>query len=236
MAKPAFATITSASSIIIGIRILRQLRRDRRTLAMVLLVPIGLLALLRVILEHEVGGRPVGNFDALAPALISTFVFFFVFVLSVVGFLRERTEGTFERILSTPGTRSDLIIGYMLGYLTLALVQSALTVTLSVTALDVDFAGSLGYVFLIQFTLALVAVNLGIMLSTFARTEFQAVQFIPIAITPQIILAGTIFPIEKLPDYLRGLAWVFPLRYGIEATRGVMIHGSGLDDGALLRD
>ena len=223
-------------SLVVGMRILRQLRRDRRSLVLALGVPVALLVLLWSILEHEVNGRPVGNFAVLAPQLISTFVFLFVFVLSVVGFLRERVEGTFERLLSTPARRSDLIIGYMLGFLGLALAQSTLTVLVSVFLLGVDSNGSLGLVFLVQFTLAIASVNLGVMLSTFARTELQAVQFVPIVVVPQVILAGTIFPNEVLPDYLKVVAWALPLRYGIEATRSIMIDGEGFGNLALIRD
>ena len=231
-----FARMVTAPPLVVGLRVIHQLRRDRRSLALALGVPVALLALLWNILEHEVNGQPVGNFDLLAPPLISTFVFLFVFVLSVVSFLRERTEGTFERLLTTPTRRGHLILGYMLGFLGLALAQSGLTVGISVTALGAESAGPLGLVFLVVLTLAIAAVSLGVMLSTFARTELQAVQFVPLIIVPQVLLAGTIFPVEVLPDHLEALTWALPLRYGIEATRAIMIDGSGFSDLSLVRD
>ncbi len=223
-------------SLVIARRIVKQLQHDRRSLAMALLVPSALLSLFKLILDNEVNGRPIGDFDRLAPPLIATFVFLFVFILSTVGFLRERTEGTFERLLTTPVRRRDIIVGYMLGFLGLAVAQSAINVTFLVWVLKADSSGSLVLVFLIQFMLAICAVNLGVMLSTFARTELQAVQFVPLVIVPQVILAGTIFPIDVLPVYLKDFSWVLPLRYGIEATRDVMINGNGIGHFPLLRD
>ena len=223
-------------SLVIARRIVKQLLHDHRSLALALVVPSALLTLFKLILENEVDGRPIGNFDRLAPPLIATFVFLFVFILSTVSFLRERTEGTFERLLTTPVRHRDIIIGYMLGFLGLAVVQSAINVTFLVWVLDAGSNGPLVLVFLIQFMLAICAVNLGVMLSTFARTELQAVQFVPLVIVPQVFLAGTIFPIDVLPTYLRELSWLLPLRYGIEATRDVMISGNGIGHFPLLRD
>lgn len=223
-------------SLVIARRIFKQLLHDHRSLAMALLVPSALLSLFKLILDNEINGRPIGNFDTLAPPLIATFVFLFVFILSTVSFLRERTEGTFERMLTTPVRHRDIIIGYMLGFLGLAIAQSAINVTFLVWVLGAESSGSLILVFLIQFMLAVCAVNLGVMLSTFARTELQAVQFVPMVVVPQVILAGTIFPIAVLPSYLRDISWILPLRYGIEATRDVMISGNGLGHLSLIRD
>ncbi len=223
-------------SLVIARRIVKQLLHDHRSLAMALVVPSALLSLFKLILDNEIAGRPIGNFDNLAPPLIATFVFLFVFILSTVGFLRERTEGTFERLLTTPVKHRDIIIGYMLGFLGLAVVQSAINVTFLVFVLGAESAGSLVLVFLVQFMLAICAVNLGVMLSTFARTELQAVQFVPLVVVPQVILAGTIFPIAVLPSYLQDISWGLPLRYGIEATREVMIAGNGLGEFVLSRD
>jgi ABC-2 type transport system permease protein len=178
-----------------------------------------------------------GNLDSLdlvAPAVIGFFLFFFVFLLTCISFLRERVNGTMERLLQSPITRIEIVLGYMLGFGFFALVQGVIVLLYSLYGLKVYNAGNLGFVFLIEALLIVGAVNLGIYLSTFARTELQVIQFIPLVLTPQALLSGLLFPVENLPGVLQVLARLFPLTYAIDALRGIMLRGDGF--GAIAGD
>lgn len=169
----------------------------------------------------------------------------------LISFLRERLGGTLERLLATPVTRGEIVVGYSLGFGLFATLQVALLtafvllhwevpsvgpIPAFVVGLDVPSAGSPILAFGFALTLAVGAVSLGIFLSTFARTEFQILQFIPIVIVPQGLLGGIFWPIDRLPDVLRPIAQLMPLTYAVEGLRAVMIRGAGLDDGVVLRD
>ena len=174
------------------------------------------------------GGPQFDSLDYVAPVLIAFFVFFFVFLLTCVFFLRERSLGTMERLLATPINRLEIVLGYMLGLGVFALTQSAVVLLFTVYALGIDYAGSLLLVFLIEVILTMVAANMGILASTFASNEFQVVQFIPLVITPQALLGGVVWAVEELPSWLQPLAWLMPLTYANQALRDVMIKGQGL--------
>mgnify|MGYP001195873821 FL=1 len=174
------------------------------------------------------GGPEFDRLDYLAPVIIGFFVFFFVFLLTSVSFLRERSEGSIERLIVSPLGRGEIVLGYMLGFTLFAALQGAVTVLFAVYALRIHYVGNLGLVFLFTLLLTLGAVNLGIFLSTFARTELQVVQFIPLVIVPQALLSGILWPIDSLPEPLQWLAHALPLTYAAEALRGVMIRGDGL--------
>jgi ABC-2 type transport system permease protein len=175
------------------------------------------------------GGPQFDSLDYIAPVYIAFFVFFFVFLLTCVFFLRERSLGTMERLLATPINRLEIVLGYMLGLGVFALIQSAVVLLFTVYALDIDYAGSLLVVFLIEVILTIVATNMGILASTFATNEFQVVQFIPLVIFPQVLLSGTFWAIEELPNWLQPPAWVIPMTYANQAMRAVMIKGQGLN-------
>ena len=181
--------------------------------------------------------------DAIAPVFVGYFGYFFVFILTGVSFLRERIGGTLERLLATPITRSEIVLGYSLGFGIFATFQVVVLLVFVLMRLDipalgplpsftvglgVPSAGSPLLAFVIALLLALGAVNLGIFLSTFARTEFQILQFIPIVIVPQGLLSGIFWPVETLPPVLQAVAHVLPLTYAVEALRDVMIRGYGL--------
>jgi len=181
--------------------------------------------------------------DSFAPALIGFFGFFFVFVLTGVSFLRERVGGTLERLLATPVRRSEIVAGYSLGFGLFATLQVVVILMVAFGSLRVpaigplpEFSAGLGIAnagspalaFLIVFLLAIGAVNLGILLSTFARTELQVIQFIPIVIVPQALLGGVFWSISSLPDPLQPIARVLPLTYAIDGLRNVLIRGEGL--------
>jgi ABC-2 type transport system permease protein len=181
--------------------------------------------------------------DALAPVFLGLFAYFFVFVLTGVSFLRERVGGTLERLLATPITRPEIVLGYGLGFGLFATLQVLLLTAfvlsnLQVPAigpipsftlgLGVESAGSPAIAFLVALLLAVGAVNLGIFLSTFARTELQVVQFIPLVIVPQALLGGVFWPVDRLPDVLEAAARVMPVTYAVDALREIMITGADL--------
>jgi ABC-2 type transport system permease protein len=186
--------------------------------------------------------------DVLAPIFLGFFGYFFVFLLTGISFLRERIGGTLERLLATPVTRFEIVTGYSLGFGTFATIQ-VIFLTLFILnsihvpsfgpfgdystpafsiGLGVDSAGSPFLAFAVALLLSLGAVNLGIFLSTFARTELQVIQFIPLVIVPQALLSGILWPVERLPDVLQAIAHVLPLTYAVEGLREVMLKGSDL--------
>lgn len=175
------------------------------------------------------GGPQFDALDYIAPVYIVFFVFFFVFLLTCVFFLRERSLGTMERLLATPINRLEIVLGYMLGLGIFALIQSAVVLLVTVFALNVDYAGNLLLVFVIEIMLMMVAANMGILASTFASNEFQVVQFIPLVIVPQMLLSGTVWAIEEMPAWLQPPAWVMPMTYANRAMRAVMIKGQGME-------
>lgn len=182
------------------------------------------------------GGPNLDTLDLLGGPFIGLVVFFLVYVVTSVSFLRERTLGTLERLMASPLQRSEIVLGYMIGFTLIALVQAVEVLVFSVWLLGLYNAGSLLLVFLIEILLALGAINLGIFLSTFARSEFQAVQFIPLVIVPQILLSGVLVPIENEPAWLQVVSNAMPLTYAVDALRSVMLEGRGLDSTALLVD
>ncbi len=171
-------------------------------------------------------GGPQYTFnDSLAPVFIGIFSFFFVFILTSVAFLRERSQGTIERVLVSPLTRAELVLGYICGFTLFALVQSLMILLFVGFALRVHYSGNLALVFLVTALLTIGSVNLGIFLSTFAQNEFQIVQFIPLVFGVQVFLSGIFWPIAQLPAVLRPIAYILPLTYANDALRGVMLKG-----------
>jgi ABC-2 type transport system permease protein len=197
-------------------------------------------------------GSPDGDqLDAFAPALVAFFSYFLVFVLTGISFLRERIGGTLERLLATPVRRSEIVTGYSAGFGFFATLQVILIMAFALgtvhvpaigpvpafaVGLGIANAGSPALAFLVALLLALGAVNLGIFLSTFARTELQVVQFIPIVIVPQALLCGLLWPISSLPELLQPIAKVLPLTYAIDGLREVLVKGSDLSSAALRFD
>lgn len=194
-------------------RILRSLRGDRRTLALVVFVPAFIVWLL-----GEVFPRP----GPVAPILLAVFVFFLTYILTAVGFLRERTAGTLERVRVSPASRAGVVVGYLLGYGVLATVQSLVLLAAAVWFLDVSFENGIAPFVGVELLGALAALGLGVSLSLFADTEFQAIQFIPVVISPQVILGGTFLPVSELPVYLEYPALVMPVTHLIDAMEYVV--------------
>lgn len=176
------------------------------------------------------GGPEWTQTDALAPFFIGLFAFFFVFLLTSVSFLRERSQGTIERVLVSPLGKAELVLGYVLGFTLFALLQSLIILLFVIAVLRVHYAGNLGLLFLVTLALTIGAVNLGIFVSAFARNELQVIQFIPLLLLPQALLGGLFFPVATLPVVLKQLAYVLPLTYANFALKDVMLRGFGLGD------
>ncbi|MGD6963341.1 ABC transporter permease [Fictibacillus phosphorivorans] len=175
------------------------------------------------------GSADMETFDYIGPFLIGFFIFFFVFLISGVSFLRERTTGTLERLLATPMRRWEMVVGYVLGFGIFTILQSAIIVSFAIYVLDIMMAGSLWLVILITLMLAITALSLGTLLSAFATNELQMIQFIPLVVVPQVFFSG-LFTIETMADWLQPLSYIMPLTYGGEAIRDIMIQGDGWGD------
>lgn len=189
--------------------------------------------------------------DVMAPVFLGYFAYFFVFILTGISFLRERIGGTLERLLATPVTRIEIVSGYGLGFGALATVQVVLLTAfvlghITIPAigpvgawgigLGVHSAGGPALVLLVVLALAIGAVNLGIFLSTFARTELQVVQFIPVVIVPQGLLSGIFWPVDRLPEALQAVAHVLPVTYAVDALRAIILRGQDLGSAGLRLD
>lgn len=172
------------------------------------------------------GDKNSNYFDKMFPILMGFFVFLFVFLISGISLLRERTTGTLERVYATPIRRSEIVSGYLLGYGIFAIIQTLIIVFFSIYLLNINLAGSLVYVLLVNILLAITALVMGIFISTFANSEFQMVQFIPIVAIPQVFFLG-IFPLENMPSWLSNIGYLFPLRYAGDALTNIMIKGQG---------
>lgn len=178
--------------------------------------------------DYVYAGPGFETIDRFAPALIGLFAFLFIFVLTTVSFVRERSGGTLERLMASPVRWREVVLGYVLGFGLFALAQSLLILIVAVFGLDIHYAGNLASILFLVLALTLVSVNLGIFLSAFSRNEFQAAQFTPLVSVPQALLGGILWPLESMPRWLQGVAHVLPLTYAVDALREVMIKGSGL--------
>lgn len=168
-------------------------------------------------------------FENFFSPFLGFFVFFFVFLISGVSLLNERTTGTLSRLLATPIRRSEIIMGYLIGYGGFAIIQTVLTVVFTITVFKIHLVGSIWLVFLTNLLLALVALTLGIFISTFANSEFQMIQFIPLIVVPQIFFAGLV-PVDGMASWLQAIAHIMPLYYGANAMTAVVTKGAGLGD------
>ena len=182
------------------------------------------------------GGPNLDQLDYFGAAFIGLILFFLVFVVTIVSFLRERSQGTLERLMASPLRRGEIVVGYMIGFTILALIQAVEVLLFSLYVLKVHNQGNVLLIFAFEVLMALSAVNLGIFLSMFARTEFQAVQFIPLVIVPQVLLSGILFPVSTEPKPLQYISDVLPLTYAVSGLRDVMLKGADLTWPALQLD
>lgn len=203
----------------VAARVLAQLRRDHRTLAMLLALPTALIALLWWVFD---GGR---TFDRVGPALLAIFPFTVMFLVTSVTTLRERSSGTLERLLSMPTGRLDLLGGYALAFGLVAVVQSALAVGVSVTLLGLEVEGSLLLLGVVAVVDGVLGCALGLFVSAFATSEFQAVQFMPLVVIPQLLVCGLFVPRPMLPGVLEAVSDVLPLSYAVDAMTALTATG-----------
>jgi ABC-2 type transport system permease protein len=222
-ARPAGAThLSSRLTGATAARVLRQLRHDHRTIAMLLVLPSLLLGLL-YLLWKDVPTLPgqAGIFDRVGLTMLGIFPFVVMFLVTSIAMLRERTSGTLERLLTTPLARLDLLLGYGLAFGLAAGLQAVVTVTIATTGYDLKVAGSVWLVVLIAVVDAVLGVALGLLASAFARSEFQAVQFMPVIVLPQFFLCGLLVPREQMAGWLQAISDVLPLTYAVEALQEV---------------
>jgi ABC-2 type transport system permease protein len=193
-------------------RVLVQLRHDQRTLALLFVVPSALLCLLKYLFD----GQPE-TFDRLGGPMLGLFPFISMFLVTSIAMLRERTSGTLERLMASPIAKADLLFGYGLAFGCVAAVQALLTSAFAFGALGLDVAGSVALVLLLAVANATLGMALGLFLSAFASTEFQAVQFMPAFVLPQLLLCGLFVPRERMADALDVIAGALPLTYAFDA-------------------
>ena len=193
-------------------RVLRQIRRDHRTLALILLVP----ALLLTLFKYVFYGQEE-TFDRVGPPMVGLFPFTSMFLVTSIAMLRERTTGTLERLMSLPLAKLDLLLGYGIAFALLAVVQATLTAAVAFGALGLDAAGPVWLVVLLAVANAVLGMAIGLFLSAFAQTEFQAVQFMPAFVLPQILLSGLLVAREQMAPLLEWISALLPLTYAYDA-------------------
>ncbi|MDP4510045.1 ABC transporter permease [Nonomuraea turcica] len=209
-------------------RILTQLRHDGRTLAMLMGVPSLLMILLWYVIDNQ------RAFNAYGPMLLGIFPFVVMFIVTSITTQRERAVGTLERLMSGPLGKLDLLLGYAIAFGAVALVQVGVVLAISLTWLELELAGSVGTLLLVAVLAAVLGMALGLFFSAFARTEFQAVQFMPAVVLPQVLLCGLIVPRDQMATWLEWLSNAMPLSYAVQAMREL---GTTADfTGVLARD
>ena len=179
--------------------------------------------------SYQYGDKNTGFFARMIPILISFVVFFFVFLISGMALLKERTSGTLDRLLATPVKRSEIVYGYMLSYGIIAIFQTAVVVLAAIWLLDVEVVGSILNVIIVNVVLALVALAFGILLSTLAKSEFQMMQFIPLVIMPQLFFSG-IIPLSSMGEWALTVGKFLPLTYSGDAISQIILYGHNLGD------
>jgi ABC-2 type transport system permease protein len=202
-------------------RVLGQLRRDPRTIALLLVVPIVLMTILR----YAFDGQPE-TFDRIGPPLLGLLPFITMFLVASISMLRERTSGTLERLMSMPVSKLDLLAGYGIAFGLLALVQTILLAVVSLGPLGLDTDGSGVLLVVLAILNALLGMSLGLFISAFARSEFQAVQFMPAVVLPQLLLCGLFVARDEMAGWLEAISYALPLTYAYDA----LSLATGADD------
>ncbi|MGN9792087.1 ABC transporter permease [Streptomyces sp. OZ13] len=216
--RPALAPSVSRT-LATAARVLRQLRHDPRSIALMLLVPCLMLFLLRFVFD----GSP-GTFDSIGASLLGIFPLITMFLVTSIATLRERTSGTLERLLAMPLGKADLIAGYALAFGLVAVLQSLLATGLALWVLGLDIVGSPWLLLLVALLDALLGTALGLFVSAFAASEFQAVQFMPAVIFPQLLLCGLFAPRDTMQPVLEAISDVLPMSYAVDAMSEVLRH------------
>ncbi|MFI6085294.1 ABC transporter permease [Streptomyces sp. NPDC051217] len=210
---------SGARTLATAARVLRQLRHDPRSIALMILVPCVMLFLLRYVFDAD-----ARTFDAIGASLLGIFPLITMFLVTSIATLRERTSGTLERLLAMPLGKADLIAGYALAFGALAVVQSLLATGLAVWGLGLDVVGSPWLLLLVALLDALLGTALGLFVSAFASSEFQAVQFMPAVIFPQLLLCGLFTARENMQPVLEAISNVLPMSYAVDGMSEVLRH------------
>ncbi|MFF3981787.1 ABC transporter permease [Streptomyces sp. NPDC001828] len=211
--------MTASRTFATAARVLRQLRHDPRTIALLLIVPALMIILLRYVFD---AGPAV--FNDIGASLLGIFPLITMFLVSSIATLRERTSGTLERLLAMPLAKGDLIGGYALAFGAIAVLQSLIATGIALWLLDLNVAGSPWLLLLVALLDALLGTALGLFVSAFAASEFQAVQFMPAVIFPQLLLCGLFTPREDMQPVLRWISDVLPMSYAVDAMTQVLHH------------
>lgn len=222
-ARRSAAALHTRITVATARRILRQLAHDRRSIAMIMVVPVVLLVLLYYMFDATPAGAS-RVFDRVSVVMLGFFPFFILFIVTSITMLRERTGGTLERLLTTPLAKLDLLLGYAVAFALLAVIQVSVMVAVAIWIFDLAVAGALVWVYVVALADALLGVALGLLVSAFARTEFQAVQFVPALIVPQALLCGLFVPREQMAGWLQTVSDFLPLTYAVQAMQEVATH------------
>ena len=206
-------------------RVLKQLSHDHRTMGLILFVPSVLMTLMYFLFDGN-----TKSFTAIGGTMLAVFPFVIMFLITSIATLRERTSGTLERLMALPLGKLDLILGYGIVFGLLAVLQVSIALFVSITWLGLDVAGSVGNLLLVSSVDAILGVALGLCASALARTEFQAVQFMPVFVLPQFLLCGLIVPRDKMADWLKTISDFLPLTYAVEAINRVIRFDTVDDD------
>ena len=178
--------------------------------------------------HYDYGDENTGFFAKMIPILMGFMVFFFVFLISGMALLKERTSGTLDRLLATPVKRSDIVFGYMISYGIIAVIQTVVIVLSTIWLLDIEVVGNIINVIIVNFVLALVALAFGVLLSTLAKSEFQMMQFLPLVIMPQLFFSG-IIPLDSMADWVQHIGKILPLSYSGDALTKIIMYGDGFN-------
>lgn len=220
--------MTPRITLAIAGRVLRQLRHDPRTVALLVAVPSLLVVLLRFLFD----GRPA-QFDLVGPPLVGLFPLISMFLVSSITVLRERTTGTLERLLTLPLGKLDILAGYGLAFAGLAAIQAAVVSAVAFGLLGLEAAGSPWAVVALAVGNALLGMALGLLVSAFAATEFQAVQFMPAFVLPQLLLCGLLVPRAQMAGWLDAVAGALPMTYAYDSLHRIAVDGALGGRGAL---
>jgi len=201
-------------------RVLRQLRRDPRTVALLLVVPCVLMVILRAAFDGQ-----AGTFDRIAAPMLGLIPFITLFIVTSIAMLRERTSGTLERLMSMPVAKLDLLAGYGAAFALVALVQTAVLAAVTLGPLALDTARSPALLVALALANALLGVALGLFVSAFAQSEFQAVQFMPAIVLPQLLLCGLFVARDEMAGWVEAISAVLPLTYAHDALAAAIGPG-----------
>ncbi len=207
------------------VRVLTQLRHDHRTMALILFMPSILLTVLYYVFD---GKHTV--FEGIAPLVLGIIPFTLMFIVTSVAMLRERTSGTLERLLSSPASKLDILLGYGVAFAVVALLQASIATYVTLTYLSVEISGATATLLLIAMLAGILGMAFGLLFSAFARNEFQAVQFMPAFVLPQFLTCGLFVPVDKMADFLQYFSNVMPLTYIVKSLQEVTANTDWTSD------